>query len=257
MSIHRADCANLEAMRDRPERFVDVTWTGKTDATFLVHIEVEALDRERLLSDVSRVLSDHHLNIIAANVNTTKDRVALLGFNFEMADPSHLGAVLNSVRRIDGVYDVQRIGDSRRPPGTPSRPSSGPFSRSTTPRSGASASSAGPRPRRRTRTSWPSAWRRAGRRSWPTATWSPARSIPPTRSSASGSGPSSSSPTTFRTSPRTRDAGTGRSSPRATTGSPSTRPRPASRTISRPCWSGPGGRRRRGARRSARPSPGG
>ncbi|MBN2176991.1 MAG: bifunctional (p)ppGpp synthetase/guanosine-3',5'-bis(diphosphate) 3'-pyrophosphohydrolase [Demequinaceae bacterium] len=114
VSIHRSDCANLEALQDRPERFVDVTWTGRTDATFLVHIEVEALDRARLLSDVTRVLSDHHLDIITAHVTTSKDRVALSSFTFEMADPSHLGALLNAVRKIDGVYEVRRITGARR-----------------------------------------------------------------------------------------------------------------------------------------------
>ncbi len=114
VSIHRTDCENLKALEDRKERFVDVTWTGKSDATFLVHIEVEALDRERLLSDITQVLSDYHLSITSAHVNTSKDRVALSSFAFEMADPSHLGAVLKAVRRVDGVYDVRRITGSRR-----------------------------------------------------------------------------------------------------------------------------------------------
>jgi len=114
VSVHRADCDNLEALRAQPERLVDVEWTGRSDATFLVQVEVEALDRARLLSDVTQVLSDHHLNILSANVTTTKDRIALSSFTFEMADPSHLGAVLAAVRHVEGVYDVRRITGSRR-----------------------------------------------------------------------------------------------------------------------------------------------
>ncbi len=114
VSVHRADCDNLQSLREQPERLVDVEWTGRSDATFLVQIEVEALDRARLLSDVTQVLCDHHLNILSANVTTTKDRVALSGFTFEMADPSHLGAVLAAVRHVEGVYDVRRITGSRR-----------------------------------------------------------------------------------------------------------------------------------------------
>jgi GTP pyrophosphokinase len=80
----------------------------------LVQIEVEALDRNRLLSDVTKVLSDYHVNILSAQVATTRDRVAWSSFSFEMADPSHLGAVLAAVRRIDGVYDARRVSGGKR-----------------------------------------------------------------------------------------------------------------------------------------------
>jgi GTP pyrophosphokinase len=76
---------------------------------FLVAIQVEALDRTRLLSDVTRVLSDQHVNILSATVTTSRDRVAVSRFTFEMGDPKHLGHVLRAVRAIDGVYDVYRM----------------------------------------------------------------------------------------------------------------------------------------------------
>ena len=109
VSVHRADCDNLAALKSQAERLIDVEWTGQSESTFLVQIEVEALDRNRLRSDVTQVLSDHHVNILSAAVSTSRDRVALSSFSFEMADPSHLGAVLGAVRRIDGVYDARRI----------------------------------------------------------------------------------------------------------------------------------------------------
>ena len=74
-----------------------------------MQIQVEALDRRRLLSDVTRVLSDHHVNILSASVSTSRDRVAISQFTFEMGDTTHLDHVLNAVRRIDGVFDVYRI----------------------------------------------------------------------------------------------------------------------------------------------------
>ena len=77
---------------------------------FLVQIQVEALDRNRLLSDVTRVLSDHHVNILSAQRRTTsRDRVAISRFTFEMGDPGHLDHVIKAVRKIDGVFDVYRI----------------------------------------------------------------------------------------------------------------------------------------------------
>ena len=114
VSVHRADCQNLSALDNEPERFIDVQWTGQATTPFMVQIEIEALDRNRLLSDVVKALSDYHVNILGANVSTNEDRVALNRFTFEMADPSHLGAVLSAVRKIDGVYDARRITGAKR-----------------------------------------------------------------------------------------------------------------------------------------------
>jgi GTP pyrophosphokinase len=88
---------------------VGVKWNAGAKTLFLVNIQVEALDRARLLSDVTRALSDVHVNILNAAVSTSKDRVAISRFTFEMADASHLDAVLSSVRSVEGVYDVYRV----------------------------------------------------------------------------------------------------------------------------------------------------
>ncbi|MEN5073849.1 bifunctional (p)ppGpp synthetase/guanosine-3',5'-bis(diphosphate) 3'-pyrophosphohydrolase [Isoptericola cucumis] len=110
VSVHRSDCANAEQLRHaQPERMVDVSWTTGANTMFLVQIQVEALDRSRLLSDVTRVLSDYHVNILSASVATTSDRIATSKFVFEMAEPAHLAQVLTAVRKVDGVFDVYRI----------------------------------------------------------------------------------------------------------------------------------------------------
>ncbi|WP_454044004.1 RelA/SpoT family protein [Cellulosimicrobium sp. Marseille-Q8652] len=116
VSVHRADCANVVGLRNQPERIVDVGWTTGSNAMFLVQIQVEALDRARLLSDVTRVLSDHHVNILSATVSTSNDRVAMSRFVFEMAEPAHLAQVLSAVRKVDGVFDVYRMTGSRAEP---------------------------------------------------------------------------------------------------------------------------------------------
>jgi guanosine-3',5'-bis(diphosphate) 3'-pyrophosphohydrolase len=110
VSVHRVDCMNLShLLESEPERLVNVRWSPKEGSQFLVAIQVEALDRTGLLSDVTRSISDQHVNILSASVTTTRDRVAFSRFTFEMGDPKHLGAVLRAVRAIDGVYDVYRV----------------------------------------------------------------------------------------------------------------------------------------------------
>ena len=109
VSVHRVDCQNmLELEKRQPERVVDVQWTS-TKGVFMVKIQVEALDRPHLLSDVTRVLSDHGVNIISGSISTGTDRVATSQFSFEMADPQHLNTLLAAVRKIEGVFDVYRI----------------------------------------------------------------------------------------------------------------------------------------------------
>lgn len=109
VSVHRADCRNVDDLRQQPDRIVEVSWAPSHKSVFLVNIQVEALDRAGLLSDVTRVLSEHHVNILSASVKTSDDRLALSRFVFEMGDTVHLDRILNAVRRIDAVYDVYRV----------------------------------------------------------------------------------------------------------------------------------------------------
>ncbi len=113
VSVHRGDCQNVEALAVERERIVEVEWAPTASSVFLVAIQVEALDRSRLLSDVTRVLSDQHVNILSASVTTTRDRVAVSRFTFEMGDPKHLGHVLRAVRGVEGVFDAYRITSAR------------------------------------------------------------------------------------------------------------------------------------------------
>ncbi|GAA4404470.1 RelA/SpoT family protein [Tsukamurella soli] len=109
VSVHRGDCTNVIELRKQSERFLDVSWAPSPSSVFLVAIQVEALDRHRLLSDVTKVLADEKVNILSASVSTSRDRVAISRFTFEMGDPKHLGHVLNVVRNVEGVYDVYRV----------------------------------------------------------------------------------------------------------------------------------------------------
>jgi GTP pyrophosphokinase len=113
VSVHRSDCVNVLALSAQQDRMVDVEWAPTASSVFLVAIQVEALDRSRLLSDITRVLSDQHVNILSASVTTTRDRVAQSRFTFEMGDPKHLGHVIKAVRGVEGVFDAYRVTSAR------------------------------------------------------------------------------------------------------------------------------------------------
>jgi GTP pyrophosphokinase len=109
VSVHRTGCTNMKSLAQKPDRLVEVEWAPTSQSMFLAAIQVEALDRAGLLSDVTRVLSDVHVNILSGSVATTRDRIAKSRFTFEMADPAHLGHVLKAVRTVDGVFDAYRV----------------------------------------------------------------------------------------------------------------------------------------------------
>ncbi len=109
VSVHRTDCANASGLATQAQRLIEVEWDHDQPATYVVSVEVEALDRSKLLRDVAQVLSDHHVNILSCTSQTSSDRVAKFRFDFELADPSHLESILNTIKRVDSVYDAYRV----------------------------------------------------------------------------------------------------------------------------------------------------
>ncbi len=109
VSVHRTDCPNAKALMREPERVIEVSWRAGKPTSFVVTIQVEALDRTRLLSDVATVLSDHHVNILTATSTVGRDRTVTLRFTFELADIAHLSGILNAVKKVENVYDAFRV----------------------------------------------------------------------------------------------------------------------------------------------------
>ena len=110
VSVHRTDCANAASLSSgHGERLVDVAWDDDSVGTFLANIEIKALDRSRLLQEVTQTISDNQVNILACSTSTGGDRVSKMRFEFEMGDPSHLETILSRLRAIDSVYDAYRV----------------------------------------------------------------------------------------------------------------------------------------------------
>jgi GTP pyrophosphokinase len=109
VSVHRTDCANAVSLASsQGGRLVDVEWDHAFNGSYVVSMKVLALDRSRLLQDVSAVLADHHVNILGCTAVSGDDQVSVMRFEFELGDPSHLGALLASVRRVPSVFQVDR-----------------------------------------------------------------------------------------------------------------------------------------------------
>ncbi|MBV8982186.1 MAG: bifunctional (p)ppGpp synthetase/guanosine-3',5'-bis(diphosphate) 3'-pyrophosphohydrolase, partial [Acidimicrobiia bacterium] len=110
VSVHRADCANAASLvATNADRLIEVEWDREGAGIFVASIEIEALDRSKLLRDITTVLSDHHVNVLASSSHTGSDRVAHMRFDFELGDPSHLESLLGTLKRVDSVFDAYRI----------------------------------------------------------------------------------------------------------------------------------------------------
>ncbi len=110
VSVHRADCANAVSLAvGQSDRLIEVEWDEDRTGTFVASIEVKALDRSRLLRDVSAALADAHVNIIACNTITGSDRISKMRFDFELGDAGHLDALIRSIKQIDSIYDAYRV----------------------------------------------------------------------------------------------------------------------------------------------------
>ncbi len=109
VSVHRRDCPNVRTLSREPDRMIEVAWRAGVATSFAVAIQVEALDRTKLLRDVATVLADMHVNIVSASTHVGKDRISTLRFTFELGDITHLSSILAAVRRIEGVFDAYRI----------------------------------------------------------------------------------------------------------------------------------------------------
>jgi GTP pyrophosphokinase len=109
ISVHRRDCPNMKELLETPDRIIEVGWDTKQPATFPVEIQVEALDRTKLLRDISTVISDAGLNILSANVSTGRNQTAISRFVVEIGNIDHLQNILSSIKKIDAVYDAYRV----------------------------------------------------------------------------------------------------------------------------------------------------
>jgi len=109
VSVHRADCGNIGSLTERAERMIDVVWSAEQTGTFYVWIQVEALDRSKLLRDVTAALSDYGANIHASSSVTGRDRIALLRYEIELSDKEALEGLLQGLQSIDGVYEAYRL----------------------------------------------------------------------------------------------------------------------------------------------------
>ncbi len=108
VSVHRTDCANIKDLISEENRMIDVYWANERTTNYSVEITVFANDRQGLLSDVIKEITGAKFNILGVNTKTTKERIAIIELTLELENLDELNKVMNTLKRIESVYEVKR-----------------------------------------------------------------------------------------------------------------------------------------------------
>jgi len=111
ISVHRTDCNNIKTlMNNEEQRFIEVKWDSFAPNKFNAEIQIEAMDRTKLLRDITNVISEYDLNIInASTLRTNKSGLVKFRFIIEISNKYILKDILNNLKQIESVYDVYRV----------------------------------------------------------------------------------------------------------------------------------------------------
>jgi len=107
VTVHLRTCPTVVNERD-VHRLIDVEWDAPAQQTYPIAIRIEAYDRTGLLSDITNVVAEHKVNILAANVSTTPDHTATVHATLQVASVAQLARLLSRLERLKDVYTVQR-----------------------------------------------------------------------------------------------------------------------------------------------------
>ena len=107
VTVHLQACPTVVNERE-VSRLIDVEWEHQATQTYPIAIRVEAYDRTGLLSDVTQVMAENRVNILAANVSVSPDHTALLTMTLQVASVAQLAKVMGRVEQLKDVLNVQR-----------------------------------------------------------------------------------------------------------------------------------------------------
>ena len=109
VSVHRKLCPNAESLNRSPERIIEVAWDADPQATYQVEVALKAVDRLRLLHDVTTLVADAGVDIISSSSYAHPDGFVDMRYLFEMSDLSRLDTLIRELRDVQGVFEAHRM----------------------------------------------------------------------------------------------------------------------------------------------------
>lgn len=109
ISVHRQDCPNLQNyLKTEPDRVIEVDWADNR-GVYNVELEVRAIDRSRLTTDVMNIIADTRIQINSVFSRVTKNQIAVMNLKLEIKDLSKLQAVMQRISTLKDVIEVKRV----------------------------------------------------------------------------------------------------------------------------------------------------
>ncbi|MDF5821911.1 bifunctional (p)ppGpp synthetase/guanosine-3',5'-bis(diphosphate) 3'-pyrophosphohydrolase [Corynebacterium felinum] len=110
VSVHRTDCTNADKLKEEPQRMISVSWASEGQGSvFQATLQLEALDRTGLLMELTRVINEQKVAVVAMSSHATEDHIATVRFTFTVSDTKQLGSLMTQLRNTEGVFDVYRV----------------------------------------------------------------------------------------------------------------------------------------------------
>ncbi|MCB5954115.1 RelA/SpoT family protein [Enterococcus sp. CWB-B31] len=110
VSIHRADCPNVQHQEELPERMIEVEWedTENLNKEYNADLEIYGYNRSGLLNDVLQAISSMTKNLVSVEAKPTKDKMAMIHLTVKIQNLSHLKTIVDKIKNVPDVYSVRR-----------------------------------------------------------------------------------------------------------------------------------------------------
>ena len=109
VSIHRTDCINLEDPFLEKHRLIEVNWTDEHKASYSAEIQIIANDRQGLLADITKTISEMKINVTAVNARTTRRKQVVINLTLEINGIDQLDNVMKQFKKMADVIEVFRV----------------------------------------------------------------------------------------------------------------------------------------------------
>ena len=111
VSIHRTDCVNVINLPEIDRaRLIDADWQEEPGAgeKYMAEIKIFANNRNGLLADISKAMTEKNINILSVNTRTSKQGMATMSISFEISSREELNRIIDKIRGIDSILDIER-----------------------------------------------------------------------------------------------------------------------------------------------------